>query len=297
MNKLSRRILPSTGALSAFDAVARLGNFTDAARELSLTQGAVSHQINNLEQLLGVRLLDRNTRRTELTDAGQRYAVSIMRALTEIREASLSIIINSNERDLNLAVLPTFGTRWLIPRLPRFIERHPDINLNFVTRIGQVDFKSEAIDAAIHAGQPNWPDADFLKLMPEEVIPVGSPSTVGARLPVSALDISEMTLLHMASRPDAWAHWFTMQDTSPPSDAGVKFEQFGMLIQACCAGIGVALLPKLLIEPELDSGQLVALVDDASKSGSAYYFATPSFGRLKPSTTALRNWLVEEIEA
>ena len=155
MTSLSRKLLPSTSALAAFDSVARLGSFSLAADELSLTQGAISRQVMSLEEQLGVRLFERGARGVSLTGEGQTYAKAIGTALSDIRSASLQIMTKTHGNTLNLAMLPTFGTRWLLPRIPDFVAAHPEITLNFATRIGQFDFEKESLDMAIHIGQPD----------------------------------------------------------------------------------------------------------------------------------------------
>ena len=131
MTSLSRKLLPSTSALAAFDSVARLGSFSAAADELALTQGAISRQVMSLEEQLGVRLFERGARGVALTTEGSAYAKSIAAALGEIRSASLQIMTKTHGNTLNLAMLPTFGTRWLLPRIPDFVANHPEITINF----------------------------------------------------------------------------------------------------------------------------------------------------------------------
>ena len=169
MTTLSRKLLPSSSALAAFDSVARLGSFSLAADELSLTQGAISRQVMSLEEQLGVRLFERGARGVSLTAEGRTYAKAIGAALGEIRAASLQLMTKTHGSVLNLAMLPTFGTRWLLPRIPDFVDSHPEITINFATRIGQFDFEREGIDMAIHIGQPDWPAAESTFLMPEMV--------------------------------------------------------------------------------------------------------------------------------
>ncbi|TIW78945.1 MAG: LysR family transcriptional regulator, partial [Mesorhizobium sp.] len=127
---VQRRLLPNTPALAAFEAVARLGSFTAAARELDLTQGAVSRQINLLEEQFGRRLFERDSRNVRLSAAGEIYAEAVRSALGQLRDAALGLMSNRHNGALNLAILPTFGTRWLMPLIPDFVTRHPDITIN-----------------------------------------------------------------------------------------------------------------------------------------------------------------------
>ncbi|GGE01354.1 hypothetical protein GCM10011390_20280 [Aureimonas endophytica] len=134
-----RRLLPSIGLLSAFEASARTGSFTAAARELNLTQSAISRQIRALEEQLGVELFLRERQTVRLTPAGEAYARDIREALRRISAASLNLRANPFGGTLNLAILPTFGTRWLAPRLPDFLARHPGITINLATRLVEAD--------------------------------------------------------------------------------------------------------------------------------------------------------------
>lgn len=295
MTTLSRRLLPSTSALAAFDAVARLASFSAAAEELALTQGAVSRQIATLEEQLGTALFDRTSRHVVLSDAGRAYFNAVAPALSVIRAASLQVMSQMRGKTLNLAFLPTIGTRWLIPRIPRFVAQFPDIILNFATRIGQFDFDREGLDAAIHIGQPDWPNGDCVFLMDETVAPVCSPAFLKEN-PVSApTDLLRLPLFNMASRPGAWDHWFRSLDITVPAPGGMRFEQFSNVSQACIAGLGVALMPLFLIRSEIDSGQLVVAYPHTVKSPSSYYFVTPKARANTPAVNAFRDWLLGEV--
>lgn len=297
MSSLSRRLLPSTSSLAAFDAVARNLSFSVAAEELSLTQGAVSRQISALEEQLGAMLFDRTSRQVVLTPAGQDYYKAIDPALTAIRSASLRAMSNARGTTLNLAFLPTFGTRWLIPRIPRFVASFPDIILNFATRIGQFDFDREGLDAAIHIGQPDWPNADCVFLTNEFVAPICTPEFLQRHPIRKPEDLLALPLFHMASRPGAWEHWFKSLDIATPPLGGMRFEQFSHVSQACLAGLGMALMPIFLIRAEIDSGQLLVAYPHRIQSPSSYYFVTPKSRSNTMAVTAFRDWLLAEVEA
>ena len=293
---VQRRLLPSTSALAAFEAVARLGSFTAAAQELDLTQGAVSRQIGLLEEQFGRRLFERDSRNVRLSAAGETYAEAVRSALGQLRDAALGLMSNRHSGMLNLAILPTFGTRWLMPLIPDFVAENPDITINFVTRIGRFDFARERLDAAIHHGQPDWPDADSTLLMRETVMPVVSPEFLASRAITTAADISRLPLLHMATRPGAWSEWFEEQGLSAPTGPGMQFEQFGTVAQACMAGLGVALLPQVLIAGELQRGQLVPTPGSPMQSRSAYYLVVPHDKRSHPPVASFRDWLLGQVE-
>ncbi|MCS4240586.1 DNA-binding transcriptional LysR family regulator [Rhizobium sp. BIGb0125] len=296
MTTLSRKLLPSSSALAAFDSVARLGSFSLAADELSLTQGAISRQVMSLEEQLGVRLFERGARGVSLTAEGRTYAKAIGAALGEIRAASLQLMTKTHGSVLNLAMLPTFGTRWLLPRIPDFVDSHPEITINFATRIGQFDFEREGIDMAIHIGQPDWPAAESTFLMPEMVAPVCSPAFLADHPIKSAQDIADFPLLHMASRPGAWDHWFQSLGVVMSPSKGMRFEQFSSVAQACIAGLGIALMPLFLIEVELKVGHIVQAFPHQVRSPSSYYSVAPVSRSNHVPVKLFREWLLGQVE-
>ncbi|MGL4443141.1 MAG: transcriptional regulator GcvA [Alsobacter sp.] len=291
-----RRLVPSLSALQAFEAAARHGSFTRAAEELDLTQGAVSRQVAMLEQSLGVRLFERVRQRVNLTPAGAGYAVEVREALSRLAAATLSAMTARGAGGvLALAILPTFGTRWLIPRLPRFFARHPDVTINFATRILPFDFALEGLDAAIHFGDRHWPGADLYPLMGETIVPVASPDLVRAAGITVPADLLRVPLLQQATRPRAWREWLEAVDL--PADRAVmgpSFEQFAMVAQAAVAGLGAAVVPRFLIEDELASGRLVAPFDLAIESRQSYWLVHPTGKRDRPAVAAFRDWLLAE---
>lgn len=290
---MQRRLFPNMPALLAFDALVRTGSFTAAARDLALTQGAVSRQVAQLEAQLGVALVIREGRGARPTEAGAAYARHLRVALEALGQGALEALGQSPERGLRLAILPTFGTRWLMPRIPRFVRRHPEITLHFATRIGRFDLEAEGIDAAIHSGRGDWPGARLTLLMSEQVIPVGAPGNPSSQ---GVEGISRAPLLALHSRPQGWADWWAAMDLpgAAPRPA-MRFEQVSTLAQAAAAGMGVALMPAFLIRPELDSGALVPLGEEIA-SGYGYYFAEPLAARVKPAVAQFRDWLVTETD-
>lgn len=297
MKTSQRRLLPSTSALSAFEAVARLGSFSAAAEELALTQGAISRQIAVLEEQLQMTLFARGPKGVSATDEAKAYARSISEALTLIRSSTLEAMTKGHGNSLTLAILPTFGTRWLMPRIKGFVAEHPDIVLNFATRIGQFDFEEEGIDAAIHIGRPDWPGADCTFLMQETVEPMCSPQFLAEHPIRKPADLARFTLLHLASRADAWDHWFRSLGLAAPPARTMRFEQFSTSAQACIAGLGVALLPRFLMHSELESGVLVPAYPHPVLNPSAYYLVSPKPKSGRRSIAAFRGWLLKEIEA
>lgn len=295
MEPMQRRLLPSTAALAAFDAVARLGSMTAAANALNLTPGAISRHVALLEQQLGVALIIRTNKGIELTDKGRRFAEGAASILKSMRLLSLEAMSGNAASAFGLAILPTFGTRWLLPRMPDFLKQNPGITVNFATRIGRVDFAAEGLDAAIHVGKPDWPGCQFRFLMHETVVPVCSPAFLRDNPIGSAEALSLMPLLEMASRPDAWKQWFAKLGVEKRYREGMRFEQFMHVSQACRAGLGVALMPVFLIDTELRDGSLVKAIDQTVESQSDYYFVTPENIRQHPAAAGFSDWLSQEI--
>lgn len=289
-----RRFLPSLPLLSAFEAAARTGSITAAARELCLTQSAVSRQIKALEEQLEVELFHRERQTIRLTVAGDGYAREIREALRRISTASLNLRANPSGGTLNLGILPTFGTRWLAPRLPGFLAAYPGITINLVTRTSLFEFRLEAIDAAIHFGPPEWPGAELALLLPEMVIPACSPAVRDRFGFQTAADIRTAPLLHLTSRPDAWEQWLLVNGVDAHGVHGMLFDQFATAAQAAVAGLGVALLPTLLFQEELLSGQLVPALDLPMRSAGCYHLAWPTDRATHPPLAAFREWILAE---
>jgi DNA-binding transcriptional LysR family regulator len=289
---ISRRFVPATGVLCAFEAAARLQSFTAAAAELHLTQSAVSRQIRALEDQLGSELFVRERQTIRLTTAGAAYAQEIRAALDRISQATLGFRANPGGGTLHLAVLPTFGTRWLAPRLADFFSAHPGVTVNLSTRLEPFDFRSEGLDAAVHFGKPVWAGAEFEPLMSETVVPACSPAFRRRHKFVRPGDLLSAPLLHVSTRPQAWREWFRAKQVEVGSVPGMVVDQFAMAAQAATADIGVALLPRFLMEPEFRSGQLVqAIRRGEMESASRYYLVWPASRASYPPLQAFAAWL------
>jgi len=222
-----------------------------------------------------VVLFKRIANNIHLTNAGEIYAREIYAALQAIRKASLDAMTDPKVGTLNLAILPTFGTRWLMPRFPLFLKENPDITVNFVSRLSPFDFQSEDLHAAIHYGSPDWPGTDSSFLMSEKAVPVCSPGILSQKPLENAETLTRLPLLHLATRPDAWSNWFQFNGLELPGGQGILFEQISIIAQAAVGGLGVALLPKFLIQSELDRGELVVIVDKPLPSDAGYHLITP----------------------
>lgn len=293
-----RRFLPSLSLLQAFEAAARLQSVTAAAQELSLTQSAVSRQIRALETQLGTALFLREKQTIRLTPGGASYAREVRDALRKISQASMNLRANPGGGTLSLAILPTFGARWLAPRLPRFLADNPGITLNLVTRLVPFDFATEAVDAAIQFGQPgDWPGVESLRLMGEYVVPACAPSLCGPSGFASVAELRRAPLLHLTSRPDAWERYFLHHGADAENVCGMLFDQFATAAQAAAAGLGVALLPGFLIGDEIADGRLVRALDRPMRPEGAYRLFWPKAQDDYPPLSRFRDWLSAETRA
>jgi LysR family glycine cleavage system transcriptional activator len=294
--QIPRRLLPPIHALHAFEAAARTGSISNAARELDLTQSAVSRQIKALEDQLGLELFVRDKQTIRLTLAGQSYARDIREALRRVSTASLNIRANPLGGSLTLGILRTFGTRWLAQRLPRFAAHYPSIHLNLFSRLTPFDFNLDSIDAAIHFGKAEWPDVAFTPLFGEAVLPVGSSELVSRYSFRSPEDIRQAPLLILLSRPDAWERWLARQDACDDGIRGMMFDHFEMVIRAARSGLGLALMPTFLIEEEIAAGQLVPAFEPALPSLERYYLVSPVERSNYAPFVAFRDWLVHDVQ-
>ncbi|MFV0662916.1 LysR family transcriptional regulator [Denitromonas sp.] len=293
-----RRKIPSTGALIAFEAAARHESFTRAAEELSLTQGAICRQIASLEEFVGVALFKRARRGVKLTDAGLSYSRQVASRLDAVERDTLSVMgHHAGGRSIELAVVPTFATRWLLPRLSDFLAGHPEASVNLSTRTRPFLFAETDFDAAIYFGDADWPGTQAHFLMHENPVPVCSPRLLPPG-PHTAATLAEAPLLQQSTRPYAWRQWFETQGIRAARDLhGPRLELFSMLAQAAMHDMGVALIPPFLIQDELASGRLVVPVDATYDSGKAYYLMIPERKTEAALLGAFRHWLMAEIAA
>jgi DNA-binding transcriptional LysR family regulator len=281
-------------ALIAFEAAARHESFTRSADELALTQSAVGRQIASLEEFLGVPLFNRVKKRLCLTDAGRLYAAQVREHLERIERDTLAAMARRGSGGiLELAVIPTFATRWLIPRLPQFYARHGRITLNLTTRAEPFLFEDTRFDAAIHFGSPIWAGAHTRHLFGEEMMPVCSPRMLAGRTGLKPRDLLGFALLHQSARAEAWRRWFEQAGIEDAECMqGQRYELFSMLVEAAKAGLGVALVPRFFVLNELRSGELVAPCDLALRSDSGYYLVYPESKQNSPLLAAFEEWLL-----
>lgn len=291
-----RHLTPSMSLLLAFEAAARHQSYTRAATELSLTQSAVSRQVQALEQQLGLTLFRREGRQVRLTDVGRLYQRELSEALGRIRGATLqALAYQSGVGTLRLATLPTFGSKWLLPRLNDFYKAHPGMLVHLHSRIEAIDFDTSEIDAAIGVASRDLPGLISHRLHAEELLVILPAQAATEQPHWSPTRISEQLLLNVANNPHAWGEWFSHHGLPHRSmRLGPSFELTSHLIQAVQAGIGVGLVPRVLVEDELAKGALYS-PGLAFASQRSYYLIYPPRNEALPSLRAFKAWLLEQI--
>lgn len=296
---MRRRLVPDIANLQAFECAARHGNFTRAAEELSLTQSAVSRQIRDLEQQTGLLLFERVRQRVVLSEAGGRFLPEVRRLLAQSEQLMIGAVAARHMKtSLNIATLPTFGTRWLIPRLDDFLKHWDDIALTIEARSRPFDFEEENFDLAIHYGEPTWAHATCAFLCNETVLPVAS-RQMATRLALRSPDeLVNAPLIHLTTRHRLWSRWFESQKI-PVENAyrGLRLDQFSMIIAAAVAGLGVALLPSYLIEDELRAGILLPLFDLPLATENSYYVVLPEKKQRNAVANHFQEWLLTQVSS
>ncbi len=262
-----------------------------------MTQGAVSRQIASLERYLGAELFRRTRHGVVPTPAGATYGRQVAGRLVGLEQDTLDAMSDPGGRALHLAAVPTFATRWLLPRLPDLARHHPELVIHIDARTRPFLFAETPFDAALYAGTPQqvaqWAGTRPTLLMAEDVLPVASPRLLrrGRRWRLS--DIARAPLLQQSTRPDAWRQWFEAMGVELASPMhGPRYELFSMLSMAATQGMGVALIPPLLIEQELGRGDLVVVCDRPLRSERNYYLISPETHPARPAIGSFREWLL-----
>ncbi len=292
-----RRFSPPLHLLRAFSTVRRAGGVSRAAEALQLTQSAVSKQVRELEDWVGVPLFERTRNRLALTPAGERYEEAVREVLARIEAATLELVASDGGvGSLRLSSLPTFAAKWLIPRLPQFQQRHPEVTLHFVPYVQGYEIDQPGLDCSILFGDGRWPGASAHYLAGNDVALI-APRTKVADWPIAApADLRDHTLLRHGTVPQAWARWGEKHGVdSGRWPTGPQFDQFQTLIRAVMAGMGLGLVPRCLVQDEIAAGLVrEPLADGGYRSELGYWLCYPEArSRLQP-LVCFRDWLLEE---
>ena len=290
----SRR-LPNFSALRAFEAAARHENFSRAAEELHLTHGAISHQVRALEEELGRPLFVRNGRQVKITSDALKFAQFLGKAFADIGMAADAMRAASVNQRLTISSIPSFAARWLAPRLGRFIDLYPDIEVVLQSSGQLQDLARDGIDVGIRFGRGNYPGLVVQRLMGDVYYPVVSPHYRRGACPTTPQELPQHTLLRSV---EPWSPWLRAArvDMAEPS-GGLMFEDLSMLIRSAADGNGVALVRHVVAMQEIASGQLVRLFDIATPCPDEYFFVSPPGAAGKPQVLVFRDWLLAEVAA
>ncbi len=289
--------------LRAFEAVAHYGSVTRAAEELSVTHGAVSHQVKALETYLGVRLIERRGRRIALTEAGRQYAAPLRSALDGMAHATEQLTHQPRRASLTIDATATFSVRWLIPRLGSFCSAHPDIDVRVATANDVLDFNPSAFDASIRCldtaslkklqRRRDWEDVEAHPFLEETKFPVCSPDLLRARPLRRPADLRRHTLLHSRSTPGAWQEWLAAAHAKGVNpENGLTFDNLHFSLQAATRGLGVAIGTRPMVQEALDAGTLVLPFPGVESDPRRYYLVCAAASAGKPALAAFRAWLL-----
>ena len=292
-----RKLHPPTHLLRAFIMTVRHDSISRAAEALHLTQSAVSKQILELEGSLGVNLFERVRKRLVLTPAGLRYEAAVRVLLAQLEAATLDVITSGDGGGaLHISCLPTFAAKWLIPRLPDFQKQHPQIALHFVPFAQGYTFDRADLDCSILFGQGHWPGAQAQYITGREVMLIAPPSPRGKPLLKKPQDIAKFALLQHATVPQAWAHWCEAHGVSGLNPlAGTQLDQFHSLIRAVMAGMGLALVPRCLVQDDVAAGLVSAPLDDGYTDDSGYYLCYPESKAQLAPLVSFKEWLQKAV--
>lgn len=291
-----RRLHPPLHLLRAFCTVARFGGISRAAEALHLTQSAVSKQVQELERWVGAALFERSRKRLSLTPAGERYEKAVSALLARLEAATLELITSGDEGGaLHLSVLPTLAAKWLIPRLPQLRAQHPQITLHFVPYVHGYDFADPELDCSILFGDGHWPGARAHYLTGNDVALIGPRAGLAGAPPLhSPQDVARHTLLRHVSVPGAWQHWAEAHGVNGLDPlAGPQFDQFQTIIRAVSVGMGLALVPRCLVQDEIAAGTVTEpLPGGGYTSDLGYWLCYPESRAQLATLVRFRDWLL-----
>lgn len=289
------RRLPPLNALRAFEAAARHCSFTRAAGELHVTQAAISHQVRQLEEWLGLKLFERSGHTLALTTEGKAYLPELTSALDNLAAATNRLAGNTLSGSLRITVLPSFASKWLMPRLGRFREACPDIDLQLTVSVELHDFADGGCDLGIRSGLGRWSGLHADLIAHESLSPVCSPSLAHGNVPLQTpSDLRRHVLLHDQPR-DAWRRWLDMAgEISIDATAGPGFSDSAMVLQAAIEGHGVALGRLFLAAGDIAAGKLVRPFAQTLPNDFSYWLVCPKSSLQKARVATFRHWLLQE---
>lgn len=295
-----KRLLPSASTLVVFEAAGRHENFSRAAEELAMTQAAVSYAIRALETQLGVPLFHRSHRAVALTETGARFHADVSAGLARIQKSAEQIRAKGREVNVTLSASTAFASMWMLPRIPKFREDLPDIDLRIQTSVRDLDLEEEGIPLGIRGGDPAaWPGYHAALIAPEVVSAVASPSFIEQHgMPEDVAALARLRLIHLEEpvrEACDWKEWFAGAGLEyRPQSRPLTINDYVLVIQAALAGEGVALGWQHLIERQIASGALVPVGGHVFATGSAFHVVWPRSRELSLPARKVRDWLVAQ---
>src|SRR5690554_62677 len=293
------RALPPLNALRMFEAAARRSSFAGASEELSVTASAVSHQIKTLEEYLGIKLFGRKRRQVELTPLGEQYLLSVRHALDEIEMATHRVVSKQESNVVQISVAPNFLTRWLMPRISRFQELYPEVELQISASIGLLDFNQTSTDMAVYYGEGDWDDIEVHFLRKVTLVPVCSPQLLNSEFPLEVPeDLRHHTLIYVSKRKWEWENWLQLAGVGFSTPKGSLQLSSGQLTTAAAMeNLGVALADSVLTSREISSGNLVVPFNIPLDTHRAFYLVYRRNSPLTSGMSAFKEWLMSEMQA
>jgi LysR family transcriptional regulator, glycine cleavage system transcriptional activator len=290
-----RRNIPPLNPLRVFEAAARHIHFTRAADELGITQAAVSRQISVLEKWLSVSLFERRHTELRLTPVGTRYLQALRQAFDIIDESTTGILTEPVQSKVTLCSYATFAQFWLMPRLSRFRQKYPDVQVDFLTSVASIEFRKDQADLIVTHGIARPEGVISQKIFGDVLVPVCSPAFLEKNQPISSpADLKKLTLLHSRYRSTDWAEWFAHIGIEFDTRPGLVFAGSTLAYQAAKEGIGLAMGQYRLLESEIASGALVIPFDHRLERASGYFLLHSKHALHDPNITAFRDWIMEE---
>jgi LysR family transcriptional regulator, glycine cleavage system transcriptional activator len=288
------RRLPALNALKAFEAAARHESFTRAAEELFVTQGAVSHQVKALEEELGLKLFNRERQRLVITEAGREYLTVIRDALDRIAVGTERLMQRRSSGALTISTSPDFAAKWLVYRLGRFAEQHPDIALRVSADLHHVDFAREDVDLAVRHGEGDWAGLHAERLAAEQLFPVCSPKLLGGRRRLRPADVRKFPIIHLGTHKD-WARWLEAAGVAGVDlSQGLAVNRAAMLIDAAVDGQGIVLARTTLSAWDILNGRLVRPFATSLRLSKSYWIVCPQATAMLPKIRRAREWMLAE---
>lgn len=281
---------PFLNGIRAFEAAARAGSFTEAARELHVTAAAVSRLVKLLEARMGVALFTRHANRLTLTEAGRQYRDGLVPLLDALGRLTEQVAERGGRSVLTVGVGPTFAIRWLIPRLADWQRRHPGIEVRITTGGATVPFV-DGWTCGIRLGAGDWPGLVATSLFAADLVPVCRPA-IAARLSAPA-DLAHECLLRVAHAPEDWSRWLEQAGAPGIRAEGPVFDVYGQTLQAAADGLGVAMGIRPYVDDDLAAGRLVAPFPLAVPKGRGWWLVHREARAAEPALRAFRDWLLE----